>query len=271
MADVNQYFVQLLGTREGWPHDMTAEEERVMTEHYNYLKQLTRRRKVFMAGPVFDPVFGLIILSALSEQEAKEIMENEPSVKAGVHTYTMHPMRVSLMADYLSPDRFVKEPSDRAIRKETIVSAARDDVWRAWTTADGATTFFAPGALIELRIGGPYEIYFVSDAPIGSRGSEGCRILSWLPEEMLSFEWNAPPSFGELRDKRTRVIVQLTETGPKQTRVALTHVGWGESEDWDRLFDYFDRAWGHVLENLKARFEKGPLKWQAGGAIAEDA
>jgi uncharacterized protein YndB with AHSA1/START domain/uncharacterized protein YciI len=261
MADVNHYFVQLLGTREGWPHDMTAEEERVMTEHYNYLKDLTHRKKVFMAGPVFDPVFGLIILATDSEQEAREIMEDEPSVKAGVHTYTMHPMRVSLLVEYSSPDRFVAEPSDRAIHKETTVPAARSEVWQAWTTADGARTFFAPDALIELRIGGPYEIYFVSDAPLGSRGSEDCRVLSWLPMEMLSFEWNAPPSFGELRNKRTRVIVQLTEAGLKQTKVMLTHVGWSAGNDWDRLFDYFDKAWGHVLNNLKTRFEKGPLEW----------
>lgn len=261
MPDTNHYFIQLLGTRKGWPDDMSVAEEQVMTEHYNYLKRLTRRKKVLMAGPVFDPVIGLIILSVSSEQEAGEIMENEPSVKAGVHTYTMHPMRVSLLVDHSSPDRFVACPSERAVRKGIIVSAPRRDVWQAWTTSDGARTFFAPDAMIELKMGGPYEIYFVPEAPPGSRGSEDCRILSWLPEEMLSFEWNAPPSFGELRDKRTRIIVQFMEADSNKTQVILTQIGWGTGEDWDKLFDYFDRAWGHVLDNLKTRFEKGPLEW----------
>ena len=42
---------------------------------------------------------------------------------------------------------------------------------------DGARTFFAPEAHIELRPEGPYEMYFDSDAPVGERGGEGCTVL----------------------------------------------------------------------------------------------
>ena len=77
---------------------MTAEEERIMSEHFNYLKDLVGRGKVLMAGPVFGPVFGLVILRTASEEEAIRLMKNEPSVARGVHTYTISEMRVSLMA-----------------------------------------------------------------------------------------------------------------------------------------------------------------------------
>ena len=42
----------------------------------------------------------------------------------------------------------------------------------------GVTSFFAPVAHLELRLGGPYEMLFDRDALAGSRGSEGCTILS---------------------------------------------------------------------------------------------
>lgn len=93
-----QFFVQLLGTREGWPENMTDEEEKVMQKHFEYLKDLTEKRIVLMAGPCFDPVFGLVILQTDSEDEAITIMVKEPSVVEGVHTYKMQPMHVSLMA-----------------------------------------------------------------------------------------------------------------------------------------------------------------------------
>jgi len=93
------YFVKLLGIREGWPENMTAEEERIMNEHFVYLRELTAKKKVLVAGPVFEPVFGLIILRVASKNEAVAIMAEEPSVKQGVHAYEIQPMRVSLQAE----------------------------------------------------------------------------------------------------------------------------------------------------------------------------
>jgi uncharacterized protein YciI len=93
-----QFFVQLFGTRDGWPENMSTTEEEVMLEHFEYLKDLTNKHKVLMAGPCFAPVFGLVILQSDSEEEAITIMEKEPSVVSGIHTYKMQPMWVSLMA-----------------------------------------------------------------------------------------------------------------------------------------------------------------------------
>lgn len=261
MSQPRHYFVQLLGTREGWPENMSPHEEKIMSDHYIYLKRLTAKKRVYMAGPVFDPVFGLIVLSAQSEAEAREIMDNDPSVKTGLHTYTLSPMRVSLLVDHRSPDRYANEPSDRMIRKEVVVAATIDQVWETWTTSEGVKTFFSSNAKVNLRIGGPFEIYFLMDNPYGSRGSEDCTILSYLPRRMLAFEWNAPPQFGALRDKRTQVILEFQEVDAARTRVVFSQIGWGKGDDWNKLYEYFDRAWENVLGNLKKRFEIGPIDW----------
>jgi len=99
MKQPQNYFVRLLGTRPGWPENMTEREQKIMEEHFLYLKQLTAARKVLMAGPCLtNPPFGLIVLQVDSEAEAREIMSKEPSVVAGIHTYDMAPLVVSLMA-----------------------------------------------------------------------------------------------------------------------------------------------------------------------------
>src|SRR5690606_24432697 len=89
------FFVQLLGTRSDWPNAMTPAEEQVMAEHFTYLQKLVAQHKVLMAGPVFEDVFGLIVLSVSSREEAESIMAQEPSVVRGVHTFTMRPMQCS--------------------------------------------------------------------------------------------------------------------------------------------------------------------------------
>lgn len=165
-------------------------------------------------------------------------------------------------------NRFARQPAEaaawrRELHKEVTVAAPLAEVWNAWTTAAGVKTFFGPDARVEARVGGPYEIYFSTTAPEGLRGSEGCKIHTVEPMKLLVFEWNAPPSIPALRNSgvHTLVYLQLEELGPKQTRVTLTHTGWGEGEDWDKAYAYFDRAWDAVLSNLHYRFAVGPVAW----------
>ena len=155
----------------------------------------------------------------------------------------------------------VKDQSDKILRKEIVVPARLEQVWNAWTTTEGVKTFFSSDAKVELAVGGSYEIYFILEAPYGSRGSEDCRVLSYLPMEMLSFSWNAPQDFGDLRKKHTIVVLQFEEVEPGKVKVVLSQLGWGKEKNWDKLYDYFDKAWSYVLGNLKKRFVAGPIDW----------
>ena len=157
--------------------------------------------------------------------------------------------------------------SGRVVQKEVKVNAPVEQVWNAWTTSDGASKFFAPEARIELALGGSYELYFDLKAPKGSRGSEGCKVLSFLPMEMLSFEWNAPPEFPEVRKeqmkKHTWVVVRFYPIEQNQTKVRLAHLGWREGQEWEKVFQYFMRAWDIVLGRLEHTFATGkPINWK---------
>jgi len=145
--------------------------------------------------------------------------------------------------------------SDRTIVRQATVDLPIREVWRLWTTEDGVTEWLVSSAAVQLQIGGAYEFNFAPEAPEGSRGGEGCRVLSYLPERMLSFTWNAPPSYPEERGKRTWVVIELNESGTGETHVRLTHLGWPESGwhdggKWPEVFAYFESAWKHVLAAL---------------------
>ena len=151
------------------------------------------------------------------------------------------------------------ESAERTLQKETIVHNSLKNVWDAWTTTRGVEAFFAPKANVELRKGGPYELYF--DPEDKAQSTKGLKILSYLPMEMLSFEWNAPPQFSIVRGSPGWVVVQLRELGSRQIHVRLTHLGWKKGPQWDQAYDYFMRAWTIVLERLKYRFAQGPVDW----------
>src|SRR5262245_30917950 len=152
---------------------------------------------------------------------------------------------------------------DRILVKDVTVKASVREVWNAWTTAEGVKSFFARDAKIEAVAGGAYEIYFSPEAPEGSRGAEGCRVLAVDPLRSLAFDWSAPPTMPEVRKKRTNVQIQLVEKGPKETEVRLVSLGWGTGDEWVKAHQYFDKAWSFVLGNLQKRFAEGPIDWKS--------
>jgi uncharacterized protein YndB with AHSA1/START domain len=148
------------------------------------------------------------------------------------------------------------------IHAETTVASGPHEVWQCWTTGAGMKSFLTD-AKVDLGIGGSFEIYFGPESAVGQRGSEGCTILSYEPESMLSFSWNAPPKFGSLREKRTWVVLHLEPYGGHATKVTLAHLGFAEQAaadpgnraGWADIRAYFDDAWPSVLAALREHFE----------------
>lgn len=150
----------------------------------------------------------------------------------------------------------VGDVSDRALVKEAVVPISVADAWALWTSSEGFAKWWVPGARVDLRPGGLLGLYFMTDAPPGLQGSETCRFLSFVPGRMVSFTWNSPPMLAT-RERHTWVVIDFDELADG-TRVRLTHLGWPESEwseaalQWPETFEYFDAAWGRVMELFAA-------------------
>jgi uncharacterized protein YndB with AHSA1/START domain len=147
----------------------------------------------------------------------------------------------------------------RWVRVEATVKAPVAEVWRVFTTSEGAEEFFAQKANIRLAIGGPYEIQF--DPNNEQSGTKGLKILSYAPGEMISFQWNAPTEYPEVRNGGTWVVVQMRPDGANRTHVTVTHYGWKEGLEWDQAYAHFVRGWSDLISRLERRFTDGPIDW----------
>lgn len=175
---------------------------------------------------------------------------------------------VALLAAWLtSPVPAKAEGSIEPVEVSAVIQAPVNEVWHAWTTNEGMQSFLVESSNIELRPGGPYEVYFSMQAPEGSRGSENCTVLSYLPERMFSFQWNAPPQFEHARFRHTWVVIEFEPLTPEMTRLVLTHTGFADQAEanpdhkaeWEEVRAYFAAAWPHVVGALRAHFApEGP-------------
>ena len=173
---------------------------------------------------------------------------------------TMKPMRV-LAALALVACISAADAVERSIDKSVVVPATLDQTWDAWTTREGITSFFAPDAKIEPKVGGAFHIYINPLGEPGSKGADDMRFMALQPKQMLSFDWNAPPHLPAARQQRTFVVLRFAPVSEKETRVTLHHTGWGEGGEWDKAYEYFSKAWPNVLANLQKRFVSGPVDW----------
>jgi len=79
----------------------TKEDNAAVGAHFNRLKAAVADGKVLLAGRTTEPLdqtMGLIIFSAADEAAAREFMNADPCVTAGVMTATLHPYGLALLA-----------------------------------------------------------------------------------------------------------------------------------------------------------------------------
>jgi len=136
-----------------------------------------------------------------------------------------------------------------------VINAPVADVWKAWTTAEGIESFWAPkAAKVEPVPGGAFELWFGVNNPEGLRGSEGCLVHSVKPMEQFVFEWNAPPEIPAIRKLRTLVYLDFKPLPDNRTELTLRNFGYGTGPDWAKNKAYFDQAWPAVMGSLEKRF-----------------
>ncbi len=77
----------------------TQKENEAVGRHFARLSEATKLGKVIFAGKTSEPLdatFGLVVFEAESEAAARQFMESDPAVVAGVMSATLHPYALAL-------------------------------------------------------------------------------------------------------------------------------------------------------------------------------
>lgn len=137
---------------------------------------------------------------------------------------------------------------------EIEIPAPVHDVWQAFATSDGLSTWLFPNATVDLRPGGDWLVHF----PGGSTG--GGTVVSFVPEKELVLNALAPDKFPHVRAAGTRAVFQFEPRG-NATVVRLTQSGWQSGEEWTQAYEYLVAGNAQLLATLHKRFVNGPTDW----------
>lgn len=145
------------------------------------------------------------------------------------------------------------------IRLMMSVDAPPETVFRALTDPDALRQWFgAPNPVVELRVGGRYDLgwRYTVDGTEVEGGPQ--RILDIVPNKRLAVSW--PDWRGDRSVPEQSVTWQLEPDGHGRTKVTLVHAGFVRTVD----FSDYPFGWGHFMaEMAKVAVTLAPTPRQA--------
>ncbi len=78
----------------------TNTDNMIVDQHLSNLKKLLEEGILVLAGRTLeedDKTFGIVIFEAETDEQAEQIMLNDPAVKGGIMVSELHPYRVALI------------------------------------------------------------------------------------------------------------------------------------------------------------------------------
>jgi uncharacterized protein YndB with AHSA1/START domain len=150
-------------------------------------------------------------------------------------------------------DTSFKEPNGgRVLQLYVDVKASPQCVWKSFADEAGIKAHGVKLAHVDLRNGGTIEEGFSGSAKLGGNETIRHHIIAYLPERLLVLQNEATPP-GPPHAELYRTIVQVISLEPrgKQTRLTISHTGYGTSADYDQLYAFFHNINHGFLDSVK--------------------
>lgn len=192
-----------------------------------------------MSAPLVRPVLVLLLLSAL--------------------VASAQPARPDPVVD----SSFRAPGGERVMEMAVEVPASLEDVWQAFTTAEGFESWAVKRARVDLRVGGEFETSYDPKAQLGARGNIRNRIEALVPRRLLVIRnVQAPPvtAFDVPTFQSLQTVIHFQPIGDRLTRVVLQCPGFGEGEKFESVWRHFQMGNRWTLAKLRERFDAPAAK-----------
>jgi uncharacterized protein YndB with AHSA1/START domain len=149
-----------------------------------------------------------------------------------------------------------------SIVAEGVVHAPVSEVWKAWTTSDGLTSWLAPHADIELQIGGLMRTNYAPGGSLGDAGTIENEIIAFDPERMLAIRVSKAPADFPFRDSISAMwtVLYFSAEHDGNTRLTVVGLGFTPDEESQRMRQFFERGNQFTIAQLQKRFENKTQK-----------
>ena len=148
-------------------------------------------------------------------------------------------------------------PVTDPIVAEGIVNAPVGEVWKAWTTGEGASTWMVAHAEIDLRVGGIMRTHYSKNAKLGDPGTIENVIICYDPERMLSIKTVKTPERFPFKKaiQNMWTVIYLEPSSGGKTKVTCRGLGFTADPESQQMRKFFERGNQITIDALIAKFK----------------
>lgn len=155
------------------------------------------------------------------------------------------------------------DANELVLIQEVSFEAPIEEVWRAYTTAEGWTAWASPKAEVDLRVGG--TILTAYQGEIGGSNTNTLHIVNYVPERLLTLRAELSKNWPEIMQEdaeRLSNVILFDEIANGVTRIESYGIGYSDAPEYDQLMSFFIKANEGLYQNLRAYLETGArVEW----------
>lgn len=145
------------------------------------------------------------------------------------------------------------------LTQSIIINASVDNLWKAYTTAEGWKKWVTPVVDIDFRINGTIKSNYDSTSKIGDKGTIVNHILNYIPYKQITMQAELEenfPQFMKGEEKNLYSIVYFEKLRKNKTKLIVYGIGYKNEKQWRDLLKFFIQANEMTLNKLKTILEQ---------------
>lgn len=139
---------------------------------------------------------------------------------------------------------------------EAVLGAPPEEIWKVFSTAEGAKALGVAKADLDFRPGGLLRTAYDAQVDLAGERAIHTEIVAYDPGHVLVTRIHRPPKGFPFPDAWRRVwtVISLAPEGAGATRLRVAMVGYGDDEQSLKMRAFFEKGNAWVMDELRRRF-----------------
>jgi hypothetical protein len=139
----------------------------------------------------------------------------------------------------------VNKSGEKVLRIESILPVDIKTAWEYFTVDEKLKKWIAPLAHIELRTGGFIITNYDINKNLSDSSSIKLPIVCLIDDELIVLKVNLNtifPAGVRKTDENLQEVIQFVKIDDHKTKIISSMIGWGNSKEWEKTYDFFAKG-----------------------------
>ncbi len=135
-----------------------------------------------------------------------------------------------------------EENGDILLIHEMTINSPVDNVWNAFATTEGWTSWAVPVGKVDMKIGGLIQSNYREDGKITDDDAVTLHIINYVPKRAITLQAELAPHFPDVlksREKQMYNLITFDPVNENQTKLISYGIGYKDTPELQKMLQFF--------------------------------